>query len=155
MKKILVLLLLASGILYAFDNAGDTTITRIDIKDVKYYDIVGDAEKLNGSDLYRDIRTDRPFALRQPTDRWFSHDKWMHLTTAYFLTVQTSYTLDKMFLFPQESARRTSVGVAISLSIGKELYDVFGNNGIFSWKDLIYDIVGTSLGYLTLQAIQK
>ncbi|MBW6458753.1 MAG: hypothetical protein K0B52_06285 [FCB group bacterium] len=155
MKKYLVLLLFTSGLLFAFGNGEDSTVTRIQIKDVKYYDITGNNGDQNGDHPYADIRTDRPFALRQPTDRWFSHDKWMHLTTAYFLTLQTSYTLDKMFLFEQESARRTSVGVSISLSIGKELYDVFGNNGIFSWKDLLYDLLGTSLGYMTLHAIQK
>jgi uncharacterized protein YfiM (DUF2279 family) len=153
---IFFLFLLSFGLLFADNTKQDTTVTRIMPKDVMYYDIVnGNDKDITGDQTYRDFRSDKPFALRQPTDRWFSHDKWMHLTTSYFLTVQASYALDKMFMFPQESSRNISIGLTVSLALGKELYDVYGNNGIFSWKDLVYDLLGTGLGYLTLNALHK
>ncbi|MCF7832955.1 MAG: DUF2279 domain-containing protein [Candidatus Marinimicrobia bacterium] len=100
-------------------------------------------------------KSDKPFALRQPTDKWFSQDKWMHLTSAYFLTLQSSFTLENMFYIENENSRKISLGISLSFSLGKEFYDVFSKKSIFSWKDLVYDVVGASLGYLTATAIQK
>jgi uncharacterized protein YfiM (DUF2279 family) len=126
-------------------------VTKLKITDIQYYDVVS-------SDFQDDegrVKTDKPFALIQPDDKWFSKDKWMHLTTAYFLTVQSSYTMEKMFFTDADKAQNISLGIGLSFSLGKEFYDVFYKEGIFSWKDLVYDVIGTGLGYLTLTALQK
>ena len=149
MKKITILILALVTILVA-QNA-DTSITKLTISDVKYYDVIDDSvppdEKV--------ISSEKPFAFKQPNDKWFSKDKWMHFTTSYFLTLQSTYALEKMFFTPPEESRYFSIGISLSFSLGKEFYDVFQKKGIFSWKDLFYDILGTGLGYLTATSLQK
>ncbi len=159
MKKIIILLFCGTVLLSAETadtTRSDTGRTSVPLSGVKYYDIVDrkDAEGENGR-LSADLRPEHPFALRQPADRWFSHDKWMHLSASYFLTLQSAYAFNKMLLSEAETAHNISVGITLSLSLGKEFYDVFANDGIFSWKDLFYDILGTSLGYLTVSALQQ
>ena len=151
MKRFLVLILILISFLSAQENQIDSSVTRIKISDVKYYDI-----QLHGADKTIDHeRSDKPFALRQPSDKWFSKDKWMHLSTAYFLTLQSSFALEYMFFVESENSRQISLGISLSFSLGKEFYDVFSKKSIFSWKDLVYDIVGSGLGYLTATVIQK
>ncbi len=151
MKRLLILATIIITVLSAQDKSTDTTVTKIKISDVKYYDI-------QHQDLSESIdheRSDKPFALYQPTDKWFSKDKWMHLTTAYFITLQSSFALENMLLFESEPSRNISFGISLTFSLGKEFYDVFSKKSIFSWKDLAYDVLGSSLGYLTAGAIQK
>jgi len=151
MKRLLIFFFVLLTCLSAQDKQADSTVTRINISDVKYYDI-------QSHDISQSIdheRSDKPFALRQPGDKWFSKDKWKHLTAAYFITLQSTYTLENMLLLESENSRNISIGISLSFSLGKEFYDVFGKKSIFSWKDLVYDILGSSLGYLTAGAIQK
>lgn len=151
MKRLLVLFLILISVLSAQEIQADSSVTRLQMSDVKYYDIQS-PDILKGIDHER---SDKPFALRQPTDKWFSKDKWMHLTTTYFLTLQSSFALEHMFFVESENSRQISVGISLSFSLGKEFYDVFGKKSIFSWKDLVYDVLGSGLGYLTAVAIQK
>ena len=151
MKRLLILILILMSLLSAQDKQADSSVTRINISDVKYYDF-------QSQDVQQSIdheRSDKPFALHQPTDKWFSKDKWMHLSAAYFLTLQSSFTLEHMFFVESENSRQISLGISLSFSLGKEFYDVFSKKSIFSWKDLAYDIIGGGLGYLTATAIQK
>lgn len=146
MKKTIILMLLSITAVFALE--ADTNSTTIKISDLQYYSLQSAEALLSGQEIKSNIK---PFAIIQPNDKWFSKDKWMHLTTAFFITVHGSYTLNEMLYFSEQDARNTSVGIALSFSVGKELYDVFGKNSIFSWKDLCYDILGASLGYYTLQ----
>ncbi len=137
--------------LFAEDNIPDTTVTIVPMSDVKYYEVRILDDK---NEIDHEI-SDKPFALIQPNDKWFSKDKWMHLTSSYFLTLQSSFAMEKMFYTKAENARYVSVGISLTFSLGKEFYDTFGKKSIFSWKDLFYDILGTGLGYLTSTALQK
>ena len=129
----------------------DTSVTKIKLSDVKYYDVIYD-DVMHGE---KEVVSEKPFALIQPNDKWFSKDKWMHFTTTYFLTLQSTYTLENMFFTPPEGSRNISIGISMSFSLSKEFYDVFYKKGIFSWKDLLYDALGTGLGYLTAMALQQ
>lgn len=151
MRRITLLIILISGLLFAEEAKKDTTVTRLKPADITYYNFqyespAEETEKLAHA---------KPFAIIQPNDKWFSKDKWMHFTSAYFLTVQSSYALDNMFLVPPSDSRKIAVGISLGFSLGKEFYDVYDKKGIFSWKDLFYDIAGAGLGYLTTLAIQK
>jgi putative lipoprotein len=150
MKKIYLILILSAGILFGQTNQTDTTITKINISDVQFYSL-----QKNDQIEAETQKALKPFSLIQPEDKWFSKDKWMHLSTAYFLTLQSTYALDKMFYTRSDNARYVSVGISLSLSLGKEFYDAFYKKSIFSWKDLVYDILGSGLGYLTLTSLQK
>lgn len=157
MKQLLTIILLSFLVLYAEETLPDSTVTRVPLSSVKFYNIIGEEQNIEGSESlnakYRDTASERPFAIRQPNDRWFSKDKWMHLSTSYFIVLQSKYVLNKNFRFAPEESNNISYGISLSLSLGKEFYDVFGENGIFSWKDLIYDLIGSGLGYLTVRAL--
>lgn len=156
MKRIIIALACASGLLFGADeNAPDSSVTRIPLSGVKFYNIVDEMQAQNEEGFSPQLRSDRPFAFRQPDDRWFSHDKWMHLTTSFFITLQSTYLMEEVFFSEPEAARNISVGLSFSLALGKEFYDVFEGESIFSWKDLIYDVIGTSLGYVTAVMIQR
>ncbi|MDX9780387.1 MAG: hypothetical protein WC372_04490 [Candidatus Neomarinimicrobiota bacterium] len=159
MTRFLCLALCCFGLLFsAADEAtSDSTVTRVPLSSVKYYNIEDDRglkKEFSPISPYRDPVSEHPFALRQPNDRWFSPDKWMHLSTSYFIVLQSHYVLNRNFRFPESDAGHISLGLSLSLSLGKEFYDVFGRKGIFSWKDLVYDVLGSALGYFTLQLIQ-
>ncbi|MCK5817540.1 MAG: DUF2279 domain-containing protein [Candidatus Marinimicrobia bacterium] len=151
MKRFLVFIFILISFLSAQENQIDSSVTRIKISNVKYYDV----QTHNTQQGLDHEKSDKPFALYQSTDKWFSKDKWIHLSTAYFLTLQSSFVLEHMFLVESENSRQISLGISLSFSLGKEFYDVFSKKSIFSWKDLVYDIVGSGLGYLTATAIQK
>ncbi len=151
MKRILTILVVLLSIISAQEAGKDSSITRIKISDVQYFNV---QSSINESDI--DYETsEKPFALHQVNDKWFSKDKWMHLTATYFATVQSAYALENMLLIKPENSRYISIGITLSFSLGKEFYDVFAKKSIFSWKDLTYDILGAGLGYLTAAAIQK
>jgi len=151
MKRFFVFVLILVSFLSAQENQVDSSTTRIKISDVKYYNV----QTNNIQESIDHEKSDKPFALYQPTDKWFSKDKWMHLSTSYFLTLQSSFALEHMFFVESENSRQISLGISLSFSLGKEFYDVFSKKSIFSWKDLAYDILGSGLGYLTAAAIQK
>ncbi|MEA2077145.1 MAG: hypothetical protein U9O95_03915 [Candidatus Marinimicrobia bacterium] len=151
MKKVFLILTLIFTFLAAQEIQSDTSVTRLQMSDVKYYNI----ELQNMENKIDHEISEKPFAFKQPADKWFSKDKWMHLTSAYFLTLQSSYVLENMFYVEPENSRNISIGITLSFSLSKEFYDALGKKSIFSWKDLVYDILGTSLGYLTAGAIQK
>lgn len=149
MKKIMFLLFILAAFIYATEL--DTSSTIIKISDIQYFSLQ------HAEDLLPDLENKtylKPFALIQPEDKWFSKDKWMHLTTAYFITIQSHYALSEMLYISDKKSQNASIGIALSLSLGKEFYDVFGKEGIFSWKDLFYDVLGTGLAYYTIQSIK-
>lgn len=150
MKKICLILIISAGILFGQTSQTDTTVTKIHISDVQFYSL-----QKNDQTETENLKVLKPFSLIQPEDKWFSKDKWMHLSTAYFLTLQSTYALDKMFYTKADNARYVSLGISLSLSLGKEFYDAFYKKSIFSWKDLVYDILGSGLGYITLTSLQK
>ncbi|MFA6617829.1 MAG: hypothetical protein WCT23_02030 [Candidatus Neomarinimicrobiota bacterium] len=149
MKKILLILLSLSVLVLAAE--ADTSSTHVKISDIKYFSLKSSEDQLPVQESKKHLK---PFALIQPEDKWFSKDKWMHLTTAYFISIQSHYALNEMLYVSDKNSRNASVGIALSLSLGKEFYDVFGKEGIFSWKDLFYDILGTGLAYYTLVSIK-
>jgi uncharacterized protein YfiM (DUF2279 family) len=151
MKKILIILMILISVLTAQEVKKDSAVTRIKISDVQYFDVQSAIDENN----IDHETSEKPFALRQVNDKWFSKDKWMHLSASYFTTIQSAYALENMLLVKPENSRYISVGITLSFSLGKEFYDVFAKKSIFSWKDLTYDILGAGLGYLTVMAIEK
>lgn len=77
-------------------------------------------------------------------DPWFGHDKTLHFTVSVGLGAG-GYA-GSALLFDEYWVRALS-GAAFSLSMGvaKEVHDATGA-GDPSWKDLTWDLVGTSVG---------
>ncbi|MEO0087674.1 MAG: hypothetical protein ABIK77_05360 [candidate division WOR-3 bacterium] len=80
-------------------------------------------------------------------DRWFSEDKFFHFSVSSLL-VGSSYHLlrcrlekDKKFALP------FSLTTTFLIGVGKEIYDKKIKREFFSYKDLIYDLLGIFCGY--------
>ncbi len=72
-------------------------------------------------------------------DPWWAQDKAKHFATAYIITkTSLHFGLDK----------NKSGGIALSISLGKEIYDKKVKKTIFSLKDLVYDLGGIALALL-------
>lgn len=148
MKKIIfVFTAILSAAFLLGQAAADSSYTKVGLEDFK-------VEISSKRDETPVLRSYKKFALKQPDDKWFSPDKWSHLTTAYFAALQTTYTADHFFLAESKNAETAGICVSVSLSLGKEFYDAFYKKTYFSWKDLAYDMLGTSLAYMTMQKIR-
>ena len=80
------------------------------------------------------------FLIARPyNDPWWAEDKAKHLATAYILTKGASH-------FGMKKSQ--TLGVVVSLSLAKEIYDLKVKKTFFSVKDLFYDIAGITLGLL-------
>jgi uncharacterized protein YfiM (DUF2279 family) len=86
--------------------------------------------------------------LKKICDPWFSEDKFLHFSVSaalpgfsYYLYVRH---LDKG---NENSGKIYSISFTALIGISKEIYDK-KKKGHFSWKDLFWDGVGLTIGYL-------
>jgi uncharacterized protein YfiM (DUF2279 family) len=70
-------------------------------------------------------------------------DKLKHFSVSYGIGVGTSLIFDDW---------KTSLVACSAVGLGKEIYDEIDYNG-FSKEDLAYDILGCSLGVLTVEGL--
>ncbi|MEO0100249.1 MAG: hypothetical protein ABIL00_02870 [candidate division WOR-3 bacterium] len=90
-----------------------------------------------------------PDSLSQITlqDKWFGEDKFWHFGMSLAL-VGSSYHLLKCRLKEEKSiATSFSLGGTFSLGILKELWDRKKPKGYFSYRDLLYNLLGIGIGY--------
>ncbi len=86
-------------------------------------------------------------APRRP-DRWLAMDKFWHFS-ASFVTVGAGYhLLDARLNTGEPTATAGALGGTVALGVAKEFYDVAGRKESFSWKDLVFDLLGVGAGYL-------
>lgn len=80
-------------------------------------------------------------------DTWFGEDKFFHFSVSSLL-VGSSYHLLKCRL---EKDKKTSACFSLTgtflIGISKEIYDKKIKKEFFSYKDLIYDLLGIFCGY--------
>jgi uncharacterized protein YfiM (DUF2279 family) len=76
----------------------------------------------------------------EKNDAWFSKDKFKHFFTSYII-----YSV-----FYEVESKKTSSLITFSIGLSKEIYDGFRKEK-FSYKDLIYDVLGISFGLILLK----
>jgi putative lipoprotein len=85
------------------------------------------------------------------SDPWFGRDKALHFTASASLAM-VAYGAASL----KTDDRPTRVAAAITLALGagllKEAWDLTGH-GDASWRDLTWDVVGTTTGVLVAYAI--
>ena len=90
-------------------------------------------------------------AHAQEDDPWFGRDKALHFTVSASLAV-VAYAGASL----KTDDRPTRVAAAITFALGagllKEAWDLTGH-GDASWRDLTWDVVGTTTGVLVAYAI--
>lgn len=86
--------------------------------------------------------------IRMIPDKWFALDKFYHFAVSFSL-IGSSYHLLANRLGVEKSYSTTgSIGGVFALGITKELYDASRPDDRFSYRDLIFDLIGIGLGYL-------
>ncbi|MCI0513643.1 hypothetical protein L0128_10560 [candidate division KSB1 bacterium] len=80
-------------------------------------------------------------------DPWFGKDKFDHFLTSTFLVGLSYYYTNHQWQLKPTSARHISVGLTVSIGIGKEIWDKTTGKGFPSYRDLIADLLGVGLGY--------
>jgi len=77
-------------------------------------------------------------------DRWFGKDKGKHFISSAMIaaggTVIAANSLDN------EDAAVIGVSVTMATGLSKEFYDNGVKETCFSWKDLVWDFIGASVG---------
>lgn len=81
-------------------------------------------------------------------ESWFSSDKLAHLTFSLFISGMCYKIYHDNYYHDKNSSLAFSAGFTLSLGLGKEFYDKRRPKNKFSYKDLIADILGTSLGLI-------
>lgn len=81
-------------------------------------------------------------------DKWFARDKAEHLGVSAFLSGVSCSVFRDFYNNRERSSVYFSAALTFTLGLGKEFYDRGSPQGKFSYKDLVADILGITLGIL-------
>ncbi len=95
------------------------------------------------------------FQLSMPVDKLLDEEKLARLTSSYFLTLHSSFTLNNVVGLDKQDSKYASLGIGVSISLGRNIFDIISKKKKFKFENLLYDALGIGLGYLTVEAIQK
>jgi putative lipoprotein len=84
-------------------------------------------------------------------DPWFGHDKALHFAASASIAV-VAYGGTSLLTDDRPTRIVASASVALGAGILKELWDLSGH-GDASWRDLTWDVVGTTTGVLCAYAV--
>ncbi len=84
----------------------------------------------------------------QKEDKWLGEDKVKHLMVSTFLTGIGYRLCYDGFDCPVDRSRVVASSLTFSLGLGKELRDRTQMGEIFSFKDLVADLLGIGMGLL-------
>lgn len=86
-------------------------------------------------------------SIRMIPDKWFALDKVYHLVVSFSLVGSSYHLLANRIKVQKSYSTASSIGGVFALGITKELYDASRPEDRFSYRDLIYDILGIGIGY--------
>jgi uncharacterized protein YfiM (DUF2279 family) len=81
-------------------------------------------------------------------DKWWGKDKAKHFLVSAFLAGACYKIYHNQWHNKKEHSLYFSTGFTLSLGLGKEIYDDTRSQNKFSYKDLIYDLLGIGVGLL-------
>ncbi len=87
-------------------------------------------------------------SIKRPADPWLSADKFWHFALSLALTGSSYHFIRCRLNEPENRAAIYSLGFSFGCGLSKELYDSKKPRGYFSYKDLLYDLLGVGAGYL-------
>lgn len=84
-------------------------------------------------------------------DPWFGHDKALHFAASASLAM-VGYAGASLATDSRPTRVVVGASFALGLGVAKEVWDLTGH-GDASWRDLTWDVVGTTTGVLVAYAI--
>ena len=99
------------------------------------------------------LKVKQSFSLRCDTakiieDRWFALDKLYHLAVSFSLVGSSYHLLANRIGVKETPSTIGSLTGVFSLGLAKEIYDTSRPDDHFSYRDLLFDLLGIGLGYL-------
>ena len=91
------------------------------------------------------------FAGPNESDRWFAKDKYKHFALSAFYSAGIAKVAQRHFENSKQRSILIGCGITISLGAMKEGIDYKFHKGKASYKDFIWDMVGTLFGALAGQ----
>ena len=82
---------------------------------------------------------------KKDNDNWIGMDKFWHWAVAFTLTGSTYHLVHNQLHTDDPCASVAAVSSTVGFSVLKEFYDL-ATYGLFSFKDLAYDMLGISPG---------
>jgi putative lipoprotein len=86
-------------------------------------------------------------------DPWFGHDKALHFAASASLAM-VGYGGASLATDSRPTRLVVAASFALGLGAAKEIWDLTGH-GDASWRDLTWDVVGTTTGVLVAYAIDR
>lgn len=83
-------------------------------------------------------------------DSWIGLDKGYHLVGSMICMIGTAKGFQQFTTCDHRQSVIYGSGITLSLGMGKEIYDSKQKNNHFSYKDLVADIIGLSIGIIIL-----
>ena len=83
-------------------------------------------------------------------DNWFSEDKARHVAGSMIATTFSAQIAMRRFNLSHKEAIQYGIGITFSFGLAKEVFDHTRPNNFFSWKDLIANVVGITIGVMLL-----
>lgn len=99
------------------------------------------------------VRARAQQAAPAEADPWFGHDKALHFAASGSLAV-VGYAGTSLATDSRPTRVVAAASFALGLGIAKEVWDLTGH-GDASWRDLTWDVVGTTTGVLIAYAIDR
>ena len=97
------------------------------------------------------VRAQQAPAVQPDPDPWFGRDKALHFAASASIAV-AAYGGTSLVTEDRPTRVVVSASVALGAGILKELWDLSGH-GDASWRDLTWDVVGTTTGVLFAYAL--
>ena len=88
-----------------------------------------------------------------PADRWFGPDKVKHFVTSMVAEGMGYAALRATNASHQSSLIGASVAT-VALGVGKEIHDR-GSKGLFSPRDLVWDLAGAGTGAVVMSGVER
>lgn len=76
-------------------------------------------------------------------DDWFGQDKIKHFTVSAWIGTASALQLQNQKI-PKQNAVYSGMAISLATGIGKEIYDSTKKDNIFSYRDLVWDMLGIS-----------
>jgi putative lipoprotein len=93
----------------------------------------------------------RAHAQQQDTDPWFGPDKVLHFEASASIAIVV-YAAASFKTDDRPTRAAAAATIALGAGLAKEAWDLTGH-GDASWRDLTWDVIGTTTGVLVAYAI--
>lgn len=82
------------------------------------------------------------------SDKYTTPDKAQHFMGSLISTVLFYAVFQGRLEMDNSNSKYLAVGITLGLGVSKEIYDSSQSKGAFSWRDLLADIAGISVGLI-------